>query len=85
MNALFSIDGLGDSQIKTSKTLIFTLVYLVTLNLVLMDKVSAKFGMTSVVLLWIYCVSASLSKELSVRGFRQSYSIKYFGESRIVP
>ena len=83
-NALFSIAGLGDSQAKNSKTLIFPLMYLVTLNLVLMDEVSAKFGMTSVVLLLIYCVSVGLSEELSVRGFLQSYLIKYFGESRIV-
>ena len=59
-------------------------MYLVTLNLVLMDEVNAKFGMTSVVLLLIYCVSVGLSEELSVRGFLQSYLIKYFGESRIV-
>ena len=67
-NALCSITGLGNSQVKYSKTLISPLMYLVTLNFVLMDEVSAEFGMISVVLLLNYCVSVGLSEELSVWG-----------------
>jgi len=83
-NNLFRLAGLRSVELRKWYLLIFPLVYLVGINLVLMDDIKIGAPFSAFVLLLINCVSIGVSEELSMRGFLQSHLINRFGEQRLV-
>ncbi|WP_233194495.1 CPBP family intramembrane glutamic endopeptidase [Aquimarina sp. I32.4] len=76
-NKLLSIAGVKDKKLRKSTLLIFPLIYLVLLNILLLEEINT----SHLPLLLIYCISIGFAEEFSIRGSIQSYLIKYLGTS----
>ncbi|GAA6152884.1 CPBP family intramembrane glutamic endopeptidase [Pseudoteredinibacter isoporae] len=81
-NDLFAIAGLKGKKTEKWYLLLFPLVYLVSLNLLIADEPSADTLFSQTALFIVYCLSIGFAEELSIRGFLQSYFVKYFGGSK---
>lgn len=81
-NNLSELAGLKNTKLKKARLLIFPLLFLVLLNVLLMDNLSENIMFSNVFLLIIYCISIGFSEELSLRGFLQSHLIKHLQQSR---
>lgn len=74
---LKELGGVSKRALYKPQYLIFPL-YLAVLNLAFIDAIPKDNLMTNLLLLICYCLSIGWSEELSLRGFLQSYTIKYF-------
>lgn len=78
---LQELAGIGSTKLLRPLLLIFPL-YIVLLNIPDQSEISTENIYTNITVLVLYCISIGLSEELSLRGFLQSYVVKYFGNSR---
>lgn len=78
---LHYLAGIGKSKLTRPLLLLFPL-YIVLLNLVMLDEVPTENLALNLCVLIVYCLSIGISEELSLRGFLQSYLIKCFGNSK---
>jgi len=81
-NGLFKIAGLKDSTLKKAYLLVFPLVYLIALNVYLMDDIDTNALVPNLAILLLYAVSIGFAEELSIRGFLQSHLINHFGKTK---
>lgn len=82
-NDLFKLAGLSShTNVHKIHLVIFPVVYLIALNLLLLDGVNSTNFVINIVLLCIYCLSIGFSEELSLRGFLQSYLVKHSGQKK---
>ncbi|MFT5751431.1 MAG: membrane protease YdiL (CAAX protease family) [Flavobacteriales bacterium] len=73
--------GIGKTKLTRPLLLLFPF-YIVLLNLVMLDEVPTENLLLNLFVLFVSCISIGISEELSLRGFLQSYIIKYFGNSK---
>ncbi len=78
---LKQLSGLSQTLLQQPKYLLFPL-YIALLNVVFIDKIPQDNLWINLLLLICYCLSIGWSEELSIRGFLQSYTIKYFVDSK---
>lgn len=78
-NNLETLAGLANKKLEKGFLLIFPLVYLVLLNVFLMDDLPTDNLLVNLLLLAIYAISIGFAEELSIRGFLQSHFIRFFG------
>lgn len=81
-NELSEIAGIKNTKLKKKYFLIFPVVYLVLLNVLLMDEINREFLVPNIILFVIYSLSIGFAEELSIRGFLQSHLIKHFGSTK---
>jgi membrane protease YdiL (CAAX protease family) len=81
-NGLTKIAGIKGTELEKAYLLIFPVVFLVLLNLVLMDDIDTDFLVPNIIVLLISCISIGFAEELSIRGFLQSHLINKFGNSK---
>jgi len=81
-NGLTKFAGIKGTNLKKWYLLIFPLIYLVLLNVFLMDDVNTDFLFPNILILLIYSISIGFSEELSIRGFLQSHLINHFGKTK---
>lgn len=78
---LRQLSGLSKTAVEQPKYLLFPL-YIVLLNVAFINEISQENIWMNLLLLSCYCLSIGWSEELSIRGFLQSYTIKYFADSK---
>lgn len=81
-NRLSKISGLKNTALNKPYLLIFPLVYLIALNVFLMDDINSNSLVPNLTILLLYSISIGLAEELSIRGFIQSHLIKHFGTTK---
>ncbi|WKB82419.1 type II CAAX endopeptidase family protein [Cellulophaga lytica] len=81
-NGLVEVSGLKKRKLKKWYLLLFPLVYLVLLNLAIIDVVSIDNLLPNVFIFLIYSISIGFAEELSIRGFIQSHFINYLGNTK---
>lgn len=81
-NGLTKIAGLKGAKLEKVYLLIFPLVFLVLLNVFLMDDINTDILIPNILVLLIYSISIGLAEELSIRGFLQSHLINHFGNTK---
>ncbi|SEK31523.1 hypothetical protein SAMN04487910_0231 [Aquimarina amphilecti] len=81
-NGLSKIAGIKETKLKRWYLLLFPLVYLVLLNLLLIDEINTVLLAPNVLVFAIYALSIGFAEELSLRGFLQSYLIKHLGSTK---
>ncbi len=81
-NRLLEIAGLKGKRVYRIKYLIFPLVYLTLLNGLFLDEIDTNQLYSNMILLILYVISIGFAEELSIRGFIQSWSIKFFGTTK---
>lgn len=62
--------------------LVFPLLYLPLVNLVFKDATPTNNLILNIPILILYCLSIGFAEELSIRGFLQTFAIKYFGKTK---
>lgn len=80
-NGLIKIAGLKGTKQKVY-LLIFPLVFLVLINIFLMDDINTDILIPNILVLLIYSISIGFAEELSIRGFLQSHLIHHFGKTK---
>ncbi|WP_396590942.1 CPBP family intramembrane glutamic endopeptidase [Allomuricauda sp. R78024] len=78
-NKLGKLAGLKGTRTQKWFLLIFPLVYLVLLNIMVMDTIPTDNLLINCATLAVYVISIGFAEELSIRGFLQSHLIKHFG------
>jgi hypothetical protein len=81
-NGLIKIAGLKGTKLEKVYLLIFPLVFLVLLNVFLMDNINTDILIPNILVLLIYSISIGFAEELSIRGFLQSHLIHHFGKTK---
>ena len=81
-NGLLKIAGIKGTKLKRWYLLLFPLVFLVLLNVLLMDDIHIDILFPNVLFLFIYCISIGFAEELSIRGFLQSHIINFLGNTK---
>ncbi|GAA0723092.1 hypothetical protein GCM10009430_26200 [Aquimarina litoralis] len=81
-NELSEIAGIKNTKLKKKYFLIFPVVYLVLLNVLLMDEINRELLVLNIILFVIYSLSIGFAEEFSIRGFLQSHLIKHFGSKK---
>lgn len=81
-NGLIKIAELKGTKLEKVYLLIFPLVFLVLLNVFLMDNINTDILIPNILVLLIYSISIGFAEELSIRGFLQSHLIHHFGKTK---
>lgn len=81
-NGLLKIAGIKGTTLKRWYLLLFPLIFLVVLNVLLMDDINTAILFPNILILFIYCISIGFAEELSIRGFLQSHLIHYLGNTK---
>ncbi|MDO6491701.1 MULTISPECIES: CPBP family intramembrane glutamic endopeptidase [unclassified Cellulophaga] len=81
-NKLGELAGLQKRKVNKWYLLLFPLIYLVLLNILIIDVVDIQTLLPNVLLFLTYCISIGFAEELSIRGFLQSHLINYLGNTR---
>ena len=81
-NGLLKIAGIKGTKLKRWYLLVFPLVFLVLLNVLLMDDINTDILFPNILFLLLYCISIGFAEELSIRGFLQSHLIQYLGNTK---
>jgi membrane protease YdiL (CAAX protease family) len=81
-NGLLKIAGIKGTKLKRWYLLLFPLVFLVVLNVLLMDDIDTAILFSNILFLLMYCISIGFAEELSIRGFLQSHLINYLGNTK---
>jgi len=81
-NGLYTIAGLKGTTLKKWYLLVFPLIFLVVLNLLVIDPINTDTLYSNIVIYTIYSMSIGFAEELSIRGFMQSHLINYFGQTK---
>lgn len=81
-NGLTKIAGLEANKIEKVYLLVFPLLYLVLLNVLVMDDINIDLLLPNILILSLHCISIGVAEELSIRGFLQSHLINQFGTSK---
>ena len=81
-NKLGKLAGLQKGSVNKWYLLLFPLLYLVLLNVLIIDVVDIQTLLPNVFLFLFYSISIGFAEELSIRGFLQSHLINYLGNSR---
>ena len=76
---LSELAGITKRKVEKLSLLIFPLLYVPLINLLSIDTIPTINFFTNISLLTVYCISIGLAEELSIRGFIQSFIIKYLG------
>ena len=81
-NGLIKIAGLKGIKLEKVHLLIFPLVFLVLINILLMDDINNDILISNILVHLIYTISIGFAEELSIRGFLQSHLIHHFGKTK---
>lgn len=81
-NRLYTIAGMKDTKLRNWYLLLFPILFLVALNVILLDNVKLHILLPNLAILAVYCISIGFAEELSIRGFLQSHLIQYFNNTK---
>ncbi|QKX06800.1 CPBP family intramembrane metalloprotease [Aquimarina sp. TRL1] len=81
-NDLLEAAGIKGTTLRKWYLLLFPLIYLVVLNLLIMDAINPDLLLSNIVIFTIYSLSIGIAEEISIRGFLQSHLIHRLGNTK---